>query len=95
MQTIHLCVLIHIRTKGEVGTDKHVYAIQWFVLLTTPRRCVFCGSFLLFMFHVYLCNDALSVPCSLVITCWDRADLLALLYVVFSCISVTYPYGVI
>ena len=33
-------------------------------------------------------------PCSLVITCWERADLLALLYVVFPCVFVTFPYGV-
>ena len=33
----------------------------------------------LFMFHVWLCYAVLSVPCSLVITCWESADLLALL----------------
>ena len=47
------------------------------------------------MFHVCLCNAVLSVPCSLVITCWDRADLLALLCVMFSCVFVTFPYGVL
>ena len=31
--------------------------------------------------------------CSLVVTCWDRAGLLALLCVVFSCGFVTFPYG--
>ena len=35
-----------------------------------------------------------SVPCSLVVTCWERADLLALLCVVCSCRLVTFPYGV-
>ena len=65
-----------------------------FLLLTISRRCFFCGSFLLFMFHVYLCYAVLSVLCSLVITCWKRADLLALLCVVFSCAFVTFPYGV-
>ena len=38
---------------------------------------------LLSMFHVCLYNTVLSVPCSLVITCWERADLLALLCVTF------------
>ena len=42
-------------------------------------------------FHVYLCYAVLSVPCSLVIT---MADLLTLLCVVFSCVLVTFPYGV-
>ena len=39
-----------------------------------------------------LCNKLLtvSVPCTLVITCWERADLLALL----CCVFVTFPYGV-
>ena len=31
------------------------------------------------MFHVYLCNAVLFVPCSCVITCWERVYLLALL----------------
>ena len=31
----------------------------------------------------YLCFVFLSVHCSLVVTCWERADLLALLYVMF------------
>ena len=45
-----------------------------------------CGTFLLFMFHDCLYYTVLSVPCSLVITCWERAGLLALLCVVFSCV---------
>ena len=36
----------------------------------------------------------LSVPCSLVITGWERADLLTLLCVVCSYVFVTFPYGV-
>ena len=35
-------------------------------------------------YHVRLCNAVLSVPCSLVVTCLEKADLLALLIVVFS-----------
>ena len=33
----------------------------------------------------------LSVHCSLVAICWERAGLLALLYVMFSCVIVTFP----
>ena len=58
----------------------------YFVVLTVPRRCFFCGSFLLFICYVGLFYAVLSVPCSLVITCWERADLLALLCVEFSCV---------
>ena len=46
------------------------------------------------MFHVCLCNDVLSVPCSHVTTCWERSDLLAHLSVMFSCVFVTFLYGV-
>ena len=36
----------------------------------------------------------MSVACSLVATCWERADILALLYVMVSCVFVTFSYGV-
>ena len=40
------------------------------------------------------CYTVLSVLCSLVIICWERTDLLALLCMMFSCVFVTIPYGV-
>ena len=33
--------------------------------------------------YVGVCCDVVSVPCSLVVTCWERADLLAVVLVVF------------
>ena len=45
------------------------------------------------MFRV--CHAFLSVHCSLVVTCWERANLLAILYVMFSCVFVTFPFGVL
>ena len=40
--------------------------------------------FLLVMLHVGgMCCAVVSVPCSLVVTCWERADLLAVVFVVF------------
>ena len=39
------------------------------------------------------CHTVLSVPCSSVVTCRKRADLLALLYVMF--LFVTFPYSVL
>ena len=44
---------------------------------------LFCGSFLFVMLHAGVCCAVLCVPCSLVITCWERADLLAVVCVVF------------
>ena len=45
------------------------------------------------MLHV--CHAFLSVHCSLVVTCWEKAGILALLYVMFSCVFVAFPYGVL
>ena len=50
----------------------------------------FCYLCFVFVYHTVL-----SVPCSLVVTCWERADLLALLYGMFSCVFVTFPYGIL
>ena len=33
--------------------------------------------------YVFVCHTVLSAPCSLVITCWEKADFLALSYVMF------------
>ena len=52
------------------------------------------APYLLFMVHVYVCYPVLSVPYCLVVTCCERTDLLALFYVVFSFVFVTFPYGV-
>ena len=48
------------------------------------RRCFFCGSFLLFKFHVCLCYNVLTVPCSIVIT-WERERTSCLSCDVFLC----------
>ena len=35
------------------------------------------------MLHVGVCCAVVSVPCSPVVTCWERAGLLAVVFVVF------------
>ena len=35
------------------------------------------------------------MSCSLLVTCWERAAFLSLLYVMFSCVFVTFPYGIL
>ena len=45
-------------------------------LLTVSKQYFFCGSFALFMYCV--CHAFASVHCWLVITCWKRDDLFAL-----------------
>ena len=40
-----------------------------------------------------VCHAVLSVHCNIVVTCWESANLLALLYVMFSYVFVTFPCG--
>ena len=50
--------------------------------------------FVSLLFHVCLYYTDLSVPRTIVITCWDRTDRLALLCVIFPWVFVTSLYGV-
>ena len=50
--------------------------------------------FLLFVF-VFAILTVMSVSCSLVVVFWEMADILALLYVMFSCVIVTFPFAVL
>ena len=50
-------------------------------------------QFLSSMFPV--CHAFLSVRCSLVVICWEQADLLTLLYMMFYCVFVTFTFTVL
>ena len=83
-----ILMLASATSMWERRLDLKVYVF----LLTIRWRCFFCGSFLLLMFCV--CHAILSsIYCSLVGTCLERADLLALLYVVIYCV-LSLPDGV-
>ena len=71
---------------------KPVKALQLNILLTVPRRYFFFGSFVLFMSCV--CQALVSIHCCPVVTCWERADLLALVCDVKLCF-VTFPCGIL
>ena len=62
-----------------------VYLLGFFLLQYSVLFTVFV-DILLVMLHVSACCDVVSVPGSLVVTCWERADLLAVVCVVFSCV---------
>ena len=47
------------------------------------------------LFQVWLYYTVLSVPCGLVFTSWERADLLAILCVMIFVCFVTFLYGVL
>ena len=83
MQTKHLCVLIYIWTKGEVGNVNWLKPSSKILLLIFRRWLLFCGSYFLFMLsvrHVFL-----FVHCWLVVTCWESADLFSLVCDVLLC----------
>ena len=88
MRAKFLCVFIHILIKGEVGAVKPVRALRWGILLTVPGQCFFCGSFMFLFCLVFVMS--LSVYMCFVVTCWERADLLALVCGVY-CEFVTFP----
>ena len=50
----------------------------------------FCNLCFMIVMLSYLFLEALSL-----VTCWKNADFLALLYVIFSCVFVTFPYDVL
>ena len=54
----------------------------------TDRSNAVLLLWIFFVIYVYVClyNTFLSVPCSLVSTCWEMADLLAVL-----CVCVLFP----
>ena len=73
---------------------KHVKPSSNF--LTDRSKTVLLFSiFFLLVFCVCLCQTILSVSFSLVVTCWEMPELLTLLYVMCSCVFVTFPYGVL
>ena len=79
----HPCNPIQILVVVRVPLICPVWLGQLVFLLTVPSWCFFCGLFLLVMFHVGVCCAVVSVPCSLVVTWWKRANLLAAVFVVF------------
>ena len=64
-------------------------------LLFTDRSKVVLHLWIIFVIYVSCVSLFLSVHRSLVITCWERANLLALLRVLFYSVFVTFPCGVL
>ena len=54
------------------------------------KAVLFCGTLTLFLSSV--CHAFASVHCCLLVTCWERADLLTLVCYVY-CDFVTFPFG--
>ena len=90
MQTKILCVWIHIWSKGEVGAPlKRLKPSSKILLLTIPRRCFWCESFMFFVlfllcFLAGLFIDALWSPAVKGLASW-------LSYVMSNYEVVTFP----
>ena len=94
--TEHLCVLIHISNKGEVGTVKYVKPSSNF--LTDCFKAMlrfwilFCYLCFMFVFVILSCLFLVAF------NCLESADILALLCVLFLVyfgVIVTFPYGLL
>ena len=82
-------------TAFQVGIIK-LFKYLFQVFVSTERTKAVLLFWVLFVIYVFafVCYTVLPVPCSLVVvTCWERADLLALVYSMFSCVFDTFPYG--
>ena len=83
MRTKFLSVLIHSRIKGEVGTVRDDLAMQY---VFTDRFKVVLLMWILFYYSCVMFVFLCCLVCfhSLVITCWEMADHLAILCVIFA-----------
>ena len=62
--TKHLCVFIHIWTKGEVGAPWNRFKpSRKIFLLTVPRRCFLCGSRYFCLVLSCFCGISVLMPC--------------------------------
>ena len=80
MQTEHQCVLIHIWTKGEVVVPWNRFKPSSKIVLLTvnvPSSASFMNHLCYFCL-IFVMPSCASVYWCLVVTCWKRADLLAL-----------------
>ena len=75
MQTKHLCFLIHICTKGEAGTMTLFKPSCIFLYCPFQGGTSFVDHFIIYV----LCLSCFATAhCCLVVTCWERTDLLTL-----------------
>ena len=78
----YIGTLIRKSSKSEGRAFCKLLKWNWFkpsnkiLLLTVPIRYFFGGSFVLFLYCV--CHAFASAHCCHLVTCWERADLLAL-----------------
>ena len=91
--SMHLIFFLNVNNE-RVSSDSEIskYFNKHFanVLLTVPRRYFFCGSFMFLFCLVFAMSLCAFVYMCFVVTCWERADLLALVCGL-CCEFVTFP----
>ena len=85
---------VHIRNKGEVRYHKSSLSPPVKEFFTGHSKAVLLLWILFVIFVSCFYHAFLSVHCRLVVACWERANLFAILYVMFSCVFVTFPCDV-
>ena len=83
MQTKHLLCLDPHLNSGRCLRREASLSPPVNILLTVPRRYFLCGLIVLFMSCV--CHAFASVHCCRVVTCWEKAELLGLVFDVYLC----------
>ena len=78
-----MTIAFDLGRKATKQTNKTTYVAQLVMCLTADTCRIADPGVASSMFHSCLYYTIVSVPCSLVITCWERADLLALLCMMF------------
>ena len=64
--------------KSLTGLEKSLNSTIFYRTYDVPRRYFFCGSFMFLFCLVFAMSLCASVYMCFVVTCWERADLLAL-----------------
>ena len=84
-------------SKNSAKKGRYLNAYFWHFWTLAPLlvlwQCFFYWSFLLIVFRGCLFRTDLSVPSTLVVTCWEKV--LAPLFVMFTCVLVTFIFGVL
>ena len=82
MRNKHRFILIQIRNVGEV-VRSNMFNISSIFFTDRSKLVLYFWNNFICISCLFACHAVFSVPCSHVDTCRERADLLALLYVMF------------
>ena len=85
---------MNIIRKSESFGMFEAWSVSWNYTHTSSRLSHLVYGHLCYLCHVFVMLSRASVHCCLVVTCWERADLLVLV-MMFNCVFVTFPCGIL